>query len=188
MAETLPLGLPEPLREFYTEGAGECRCRYHWSPGKDDLPQIQEIFPHQMSFYGGPELIPWNELREAHEIHHWWDDLNENVTEEQEKARDAWRHTVPFINVGNGDCVALHIKKNSQTSPVVYLCHDDPEMPVTPLSTSFDQFLSDWETLCYVGPEIWLLDAFLSEQDQRQLNVQQENVRRWRDILGVTRE
>ncbi len=183
LAERLPFGLPAPLRELYIDGAARCRCRYYWTPGEDYLPQVQEVFPHEMSFYGGPEFIPWTDLRDAHGIHTWWEGADDDVTDEQANAREVWRHTVPFINVGNGDCVALHVNDDPESLPVVYLCHDDPDSPVTNLSESLDQFLSDWEALCYVGPEIWLLNAFLGEGDGRQLDLEQEKVRRLRNIM-----
>jgi hypothetical protein len=46
-------------------------------------------------------------------------------------------------------------------SSAAILGHDYEECPVTPISPSFVQFLSEWETICYAGPEIWLLAAFL---------------------------
>lgn len=183
LARVLPFGLPTSLRELYTKGAAKCQCRYHWSPDGEHLREVHAVFPHQMSFYGGAEFIPWDELLNAHEIHSWWDDEDDNLTQEQLAAREIWRQTIPFINVGNGDCVALHITDDTAQMPVVYLCHDDPENRVTRLSPSLDRFLADWESLCYVGPEIWLLSTFLAEDGGGLLDVEKEEALEWRRLL-----
>jgi hypothetical protein len=183
LAKSLPFGLPTPLRALYTEGAARCRCRYHWTPDENCLPPVQELFPYETSIYGGPEFIPWNKLLDAHAVHTWWDGLDEDLTKEQAIAREVWRHTIPFIDVGNGDCVALHVTDNPESLPVVYLCHDDQDRPVTPLSTSLDQFLADWESLCYLGPEIWLLCPFLGEDGQGPVAIDPKKACRWSEVL-----
>jgi hypothetical protein len=182
LAATLPLGLPAPLRMLYLEGAAKFKCRYHWTPREDMLRRTGRIFPHQRSFYGGPSFIPWSELPDVHGIHSWWDGWDDPSTEDQRKAREIWRQTVPFIAVGNGDAVGLHVTGESDIYPVVYLCHDDEECPVTPLSPSFDQFLTEWEKICYVGPEIWLLDSFWDHG--KPLSGEGNKARKWREILS----
>jgi hypothetical protein len=187
LAKTLPLGLPLPLRELYTKGAAKCLCRYNWTPDDPRLIKVHSVIPHQRSFYGGPEFIPCTELFDAHGMHSWWDGQDDQLTESQMQAVEVWRHSVPFIHVGNGDHVALHVTGAADEMPVVYLCHDDPETPVTWLSPSFDQFLADWEALGYLGPEIWLLDAFLGNGGGP-LDVHQNNARRWREMLLLPAE
>lgn len=181
--QTLPFGLPAALRRFYTQGTGKCSFRYTWEPDKKVLLQLQEVFPHQMSYYGGAEFIPCSELLDAHGIHTWWDGSPDDFKEAKAAALRMWRNTIPFIYIANGDCVALHINENAEQLPVVYLCHDDEEKPVRLLSPSLDKFLADWELLCYLGPEIWLLYVFLDDSGEGPLNVEQGKVRRWRDII-----
>src|SRR5689334_2543407 len=98
LAKVLPFGLPTPLRRLYTEGAAKCHCRYHWSPNPEDLTRLEAVFPHEMSFYGGAEFIPWTELLEAHGIHSWWDGQDEDFSPEQAAAVTIWRQTMPFIH------------------------------------------------------------------------------------------
>jgi hypothetical protein len=43
---------------------------------------------------------------------------------------------------------------------VLYLSHDGD---TAHLADSFTAFLMAWERLCYLGPEIWLLDRFLGD-------------------------
>ena len=181
LAAELPLGLPAPLRMLYLEGTGRFDCRFHWSPRKDVLPQTERVFPYQQTLAGGPAFIAWNELLQVHGIHTWWDGLDDPSTEEQQKGREIWRQTVPFIAVGNGDIVGLHVTGESDVYPVVYLCHDDEECPVTPISPSFEHFLSEWEKSCYAGPELWLLSSFL--QKGKALSGDGSNARAWREIM-----
>jgi len=108
---------------------------------------------------------------------------NENEIELSAEAVQIWRETVPFLDVGNGDYLALHVGGDKRDCPVVYLCHDDPQRPVTEISPSFEKFMSDWEDLCYVGPEIWLLQAFLQENGDGPLLADQAKARRWREII-----
>lgn len=179
----LPFGLPAPLRELYTEGAGRCKCNYRWKPNEEHLHLVRDVFEHELSFNGGPEFLPWTELLEAHGMHDWWGGYDDSPPGIEAAALNVWRHSVPFISVGNGDHVALHVTDDARSMPVVYLCHDDSDNPVTRISSSFDQFLSDWEKLCYVGPEIWLLSTFLSDGAQGELNVEQEKSRKWREVM-----
>jgi SMI1 / KNR4 family (SUKH-1) len=183
LAESLPFGLPNSLRRLYTEAAAKFCCAYTWTPDAETLAQFQSVFPHESDLYGGVRFIPCTELLEAHGIHTWLEGIDDQPTKAQQLARGKWQHTIPFISVGNGDYLALHFRENRKSMPVVYLSHDDPERPVKKLSPSFDQFLQDWERLCYVGPDIWTLNVFLSNRGQRQLGVRQKNVQRLRSLL-----
>ncbi len=42
--------------------------------------------------------------------------------------------------------------------PVIYLAHDDESREI---ASSFTAFLTAWERLGYLGPEIWMLEPFL---------------------------
>jgi SMI1 / KNR4 family (SUKH-1) len=183
VAKTLPFGLPESLREIYANGAARCRCRYYWTPDDEHVVQLDSVFPHQRSFGGGASFVPLANLLDAHDVHTWWNGYGDMPAKGQAAMRDRWRHTIPFIDVGNGDYVALQVTQDPGTMPVIYLCHDDEERPITLVSPSLDQFLQDWETLHYVGPEIWLLSAFLSNDGLGPLDVEQDNVRQLREIL-----
>lgn len=186
LAAELPLGLPAPLRALYVEGAGKFDCRYSWSPRPKMLKEVERVFPHQYSFYGGPSFIGWSELANMHGIHDWWDEWDAPATKKQENGRKIWRQTVPFIGVGNGDVLGLHVTGESDVYPVVYLCHDCEEDPVVPVSPSFNEFLCEWEKLCYVGPEIWLLSRFLGRG--KALSGDGIKARKWREILNFPAE
>lgn len=160
LAAELPLGLPAPLRSLYVDGAAAFKSTYYWKPNVDSLPKIQEVFPYQSTLMGGPDFIPFHELKNAHSIHEWCDCFPNADTPEMKRAIDVWHNTVPIIALGNGDAVGLHINRKLNSREVVFLCHDEPEDSVTFLSPSFGQFLADWECALYAGPETRFLSAF----------------------------
>lgn len=173
--------LPPPLVKLYTEGSARCRCRYHWEPASEDLPRIGELIPHQYSFYGGAEFIPWDELPLTPGVDWGWFD-EENHTEEERRADAVWKQTLPFIHVRNGDVVGLQMSDTPDSMPVVYLSHEEPT-EVTVLSGSLEQFLADSERLAYIGPEIWLLSHFLDEAHGGLPRINHQKAERWREIL-----
>lgn len=183
-ASQVPYGLPPQLRRLYTEGAGHCRCSFYWEPERDQVGILKDVFPEEVGYAGGPEFISWSDLPgEARFIQTWWDGLEIDGNEEQLQAREIWSRTTPFIRLPNGDFLGLHRTGDPDRMPVVYLCHDDPDRPVTHLSPSFDAFLEIWETLCYPGPEIWLLRPFLGEDERGPLRIDPEQAARLRKVL-----
>jgi hypothetical protein len=73
--------LPAVLRQLYTEAAGGCKCRYHWTPDKEQLSELEAVFLYEKSCCGGAEFIPSGELLETHGIHRWFDGREENLPE-----------------------------------------------------------------------------------------------------------
>ena len=71
--------------------------------------------------------------------------------------------------------------------PVLYLCHDADDggdgRAAFEISPTFDQFLGDWETLSYVGPEIWLLARFLADDGTGPLQLNQPATALWREVI-----
>src|SRR5688572_17162000 len=56
MAGGFAYKVPPLLRRLYTEGSAKFQCRYHWRPDAKHLPEANALFPHQYTFYGGPEF------------------------------------------------------------------------------------------------------------------------------------
>ena len=65
----------------------------------------------------------------------------------------------PFLEVGNGDCVAIDLRDGR----VKYLSHDDPDDTGRVLGRNFHHFMDQWSILGCLGPEIWMLEPFLDE-------------------------
>lgn len=184
----LPFGLPAPLYDLYTQGSASYRCAYYWSPDEAHLPLVGEVFPHTYSLYGGARFIPACQLADAHaSVRSWARGWNGTPDGGPRPSWEAWQESIPFLAVGNGDYLALRVRGDRTDLPVIYLCHDAEDggdgRTAFEISPSFDQFLSDWETLCYIGPEIWLLAAFLSDDGEGPVQVNQPKVALWREIV-----
>jgi len=67
--------------------------------------------------------------------------------------------------IGNGDLIALDQTADPQEPPVVYLSHDDQSSAV--IAPSLSYFLEAMAELCFIGPEIWLLEPWLGEFTRR---------------------
>ena len=167
--ESLPLGLPKPLREFYTTGSADIACSYYWSPHEDShASQLDELL-YSYSLYGGPSIIPAQQLAPHGDFIDWIDE------DEHPEAFELADNSVPFIAVGNGDYVTLQVESES----VLYFCHETPEAPIASISPSFEQFMTDWERLCYLHP--MQIGAFYGPDGM--LDLKQENVEKWREFI-----
>jgi SMI1 / KNR4 family (SUKH-1) len=153
--------LPDTLRGFLERGAAVLACRYTFEYDPDDeaaAAAFLELFPYQTSIYGGPVFGPADTLPDFAQSCAEWADQFDEAGDPAEGRR--WRHAVPVIAVKNGDYIALDgagPARDASDPPVVYLSHEGESAL---LAASFTEFLATWERLCYLGPEIWLLDEF----------------------------
>jgi hypothetical protein len=114
------------------------------------------LFPNETSIYGGPELGPVNALPDYLRSCGEWAKMFEDAREEDESQH--WGSALPVIAVSNGDYVALEgSTPMDDDPPVIYLSHEGQSAR---LAESFTAFLGTWERLCYLGPEIWMLETF----------------------------
>lgn len=183
LAQTLPRGIPEPIRRFLTQGSADCHCRYWWDPfpnrtremttvaPSENLVPFASVFPRNNFIYGGADL--------CNPINRGIEDLGKGIASvkragfkmlqtgcadlgdamDSPDERKLFQESIPFLSVGNGDTLALNMARPDLGSPVVYLSHEGEGISCY-LSPSFEDFLEQWELLCYVGPEIWLLSVF----------------------------
>jgi hypothetical protein len=159
LSQQLALGLPPPLRRFFIEGARCCKCSS--VSAHNSLPGLENVFPGRDYIYGGPRLCDAATLvRYQQECLEWADSFDEYMMETSADDSILWHSCVPFLAIGNGDHLGLDVATSREAPPVVYLCHDgDGGSGI--IAPSFEEFLSAWEQICYVGPEIWLLQPFL---------------------------
>jgi hypothetical protein len=151
----LRTALPEPLRAFFSGGSAGLDCGYTFEPEGDSLDQLREIFPDERRIYGGPRLGPLSELPDLSSSVAEW--ANETWVADDPEQRVIWESALPFLQLANGDFLALDLRAGHTNPPVVYLNHDDESVAI---STNFGRFLAAWERLCYIGPEHWLLLEF----------------------------
>jgi len=153
--------LPDAMRGFLERGTAALACRYTFEYDPDDeaaTAAFLALFPYETSLYGGPVLGPADLLPDFVQSCGEWADQFDEAGDPTEGQR--WRHALPFIAVDNGDYVALDgtgPARDPNDPPVIYLSHEGESALI---AASFTEFLSAWEQLCYLGPEIWLLDEF----------------------------
>jgi hypothetical protein len=173
LGPSLTQGIPETVRRFLTRGSGDCNCKYWWQPLADSAEREEmpwhSIFQYECFIYGGAQLCnPIN--RDVKDISHGRReigrvgfrylqgacvDMRDAIDSPDE--RELYRNAFPFLTIRNGDMLALSGPDPDAKDSVVYLSHEGLSCVLSP---SFEDFLVTWERLCYVGPEIWLLNVF----------------------------
>jgi hypothetical protein len=154
------LQLPNTLRLFLTFGAAALDCRYMFEHDPADRPAddaIENLFVLAGHVSGGACLGPAHELPAFAES---CASRAEVILREQDTDRaDEWSESLPLIAVSHGDYIALDMATALEPDdpPVIYLSHDRENIH---LADSFTDFLTTWERLCYIGPEIRMFDRF----------------------------
>lgn len=160
LARKLPMGLPLVLRDFLTQGSSRCDCHYWWEPPARPWPKLNEIFTSEAFIYGGPVLCHASDLAELQEARLDFTECFQNDDSQSRNDRDLWTRCTPFTHIGNGDLLALDTTLQAEDPPVAYLSHEGGSTIIAP---SFTDFLRHWECMSYIGPEIWLLLNWRSE-------------------------
>ena len=158
LARSCPLGLPLVIRNFMTEGSARCDCRYWWEPPARQWPQLKEIFTYENFIYGGPTFCHPQMLAGLQESRLDWADGFDGDDEDSIRDRELWTKSTPFAHINNGDLLALDTDGAEHDPPVVYLSHEGGSSVISP---SFTGFLRHWQTMSFIGPEIWLLSYWL---------------------------
>lgn len=182
----LPLGLPQILRDFYLTASASVECTYNWEPDGDCVGLLEQVLPSAQSVYGGPHLCSALELPQSQQQLFSFAEVMDELGRFGPAAAAVMRGSVPLIEIANGDYMILHLKAQGHDSQVVYVSHEadaDVESPITPISSTGEQFMVDWERIGYLGPEIWLLDAFLEASPKKLLESSSSIASRWRLVL-----
>ncbi len=150
--------VPSELNRFWIAGSRHCDCTYICEDiNSEIIPKIEKIFGSFQDIYGGASFINAADL--SRHILNCRDWAEETWVAEYPQDKDFWLNSVPFIEMNNGDYLALYIAEAKDNPTVVYLAHDESFI----ISESFTDFLSHWERLCYIGPEVWMLENFRGE-------------------------
>jgi len=136
---------------------------YSWEIEVDDsvaLANLSEIFGYSRSdLWGGgafcfaSSLVDY-QLKVQEWAHNTW------VAEDPDEFAK-WNKAIPIMEMPNGDFLSLDGRESNANPRVLYLAHDDVS-PV--IAKSFTTFLNDWAKVCFVGPEYWMLEPFLSRE------------------------
>jgi hypothetical protein len=143
--DRLGLKVPTSLRRVLTAVAS--RVEFAWfAPSGHSFPDpFGEVFSGSLSWSldGLPDLMT--------AVHGWVEEVFPNPDDPYDRV---WHHKLPFMEVGNGDYLALELNHDSE-SPVVYLSHDDGDGHGRAMAPSFEELLSRWIPLACPGAEDW---------------------------------
>lgn len=158
LASELARPIPASLRNFLERGSGGFAFRYRWTPTGSQAEDIKTVFGGEASAWGGGELCQASSFAE------WLADCKawaeETWVAESPDDFAFWTQSFPILRMENADFIALDQRMPLTDPAVVYLSHDDESKIIAP---SFTAFLREWERLCYVGPESWMIEPFLDD-------------------------
>ncbi|OLB87117.1 MAG: hypothetical protein AUI15_30075 [Actinobacteria bacterium 13_2_20CM_2_66_6] len=123
-----------------------------FAPTEHTFPSpFHEIFSGNLSWSlnGLPDLIT--------AVRGWVDDVFPDPTDPYDRV---WHHKLPFMEVGNGDYLALDVDEDTH-GRVVYLSHDDGEGHGRTMAASFEELLIRWIPRACPGAEDWQWLPFL---------------------------
>ncbi len=170
--------IPQSLQSLWREGSGRVNCDYAWAPPADELPRLEEVFDGEDAIYGGPRFEP------AEKIYPGNSGINPDHPELAEfygvEQFELWGRAAVFLQVGNGDQLALDAQVNADDPPVVYLVHDDDCSSV--ISPSLSDFLTAWRELSFIGPEFWLLDHWF-DWERKTIDLSMHKTSELRELL-----
>jgi hypothetical protein len=148
--------IPQELISFWLTGSRHCDCTYICESAKPEIvPQIEAIFDSFQEIYGGASFINAADL--SQHLLNCRDWAEETWIAEYPQDKSFWLNSVPFIEMNNGDYLALDTTEAKDNPPVIYLSHDDESFVI---AESLTDFLTYWERLCYIGPESWMFESF----------------------------
>ena len=159
IASKIDKQIPQELANFWLTGSRHCDCTYICEDAKSEIvSQIETIFGSFQEIYGGASLIDAADLPQHLINCRGW--AEETWVAEYPQDKNFWLNSMPFAEMNNGDYLALDIIEATDNPPVIYLSHDDESFII---AESFTDFLTHWERLCYIGPEVWMLENFRGE-------------------------
>jgi hypothetical protein len=145
--------IPSELKAFIATASRRCYFRYRWKPPAELQAELGNLFPGHVKLTGGGDFC--EAAGYSNYDHRQW--FRDNVEQYKVYAREAEieraRGLLPLMEMKGGAKISLDLRATDWTRPVVFV---DPSTPKKrPLvSRSFDQFLSDWERLCYITPSL----------------------------------
>ena len=163
LQSSLSSEIPSSLADFLLIESGSCNCEYNRTIQHTPTDRAIALLGFEKAYsiaqtniYGGASLCQsecfgeWN----SEAVISMFDDIDVECA-------DLWRNSFIFKAIANGDSLGLYVAQETRDPPVVYLDHEgEIHRPIAP---SLAHFLREWETLCYVGPEIWMLEEFIDQ-------------------------
>lgn len=168
--------IPDSFRNVMLEFSSQVYMNW-FLPNNYDLPGVfKSIFSGECS---------WN-LSALIEINRDKNDCIEacfaDIDDEYNKV---WHNKLAFLEVGNGDYIAIDILE-SKRSPVVYLSHDGDTSNGLVLGESFYDYINKLTEIGCCGPEDWQMEPFIESRDKGFVSTC-DNAQEIKRLLGIER-
>ncbi|GAA4672695.1 SMI1/KNR4 family protein [Phytohabitans rumicis] len=173
--EQLGRALPGSLRQVLTTVAS--RVEFAWyAPNDRTFPEpLDEIFSGELHW--SLDALP--KLMGA--VRGW---VTHAFPDPTHPYHGVWHDKLPFMDVGNGDFLALEVGRE-QEGRVVYLSHDNGEGHGHVMADSFEDLLVRWIPLACPGAEDVQWWPFCAESDGR-IDPASPAGRRWTALLHLS--
>lgn len=158
MRKSLPLDLPNSVAEFLLSASSGLHFRYEWDVSGEPDERIENVGVNGNKMLGGTTICSASAMPKWLKDCRAWAEETWIADDSDEQA--LWLKCLPIASLQNGDFIAVKTERNDP--PVVYLSHDNASRVISP---SFMTFLKTWERLCYLGPEIWMLENFIDPKN-----------------------
>lgn len=156
LEEQLKIKLPEEIRNFFLNFSKCCKFNA-FLPDNLKLPkELQEIFSACF-------IISLDEIKDAEKSRKLWQ--RECFNDVKDAYDCIWHHKLGIMTVGNGDVIALDIRKNINNPPVVYLSHDDGEGHGCILGKTFNLYFKNLLLIGGCGNEDWQMLPFCHDKE-----------------------
>jgi len=166
--------IPDEFRKILLTISGHCDLSW-FLPDDFELPDaLDEIFSGNLE-WGTKFIIDFHKRKEA-----WIKEVFPNPEDEYDKV---WYNKFVFQAVGNGDFLAIALDKEDY-GKIVYLSHDGGEGHGYILANSFEELLSNWGEIGFVGAEDWQWLPFV-ENERSGILADNKNAIRWKELIGL---
>jgi len=145
---------PAEIERFLLTASRRCNFHYQWTPPSEQRGRLVQIYPDHVTLRGGGDLCEASKY-ENYANRDWFLGLNHDaaslaqiagaMAEEQSQGR------VPIMELEDKGVISLGLQAGDGTRTAVYVKRAGLRAHRI-LSPSFEQFLLDWETICYIYP------------------------------------
>jgi hypothetical protein len=165
--------IPESLREVLCNFSAS--IDFFWFLRNFSFPRPLDFITHGICSWDINQLINLEIDRKS-----WL-----NFSTEDNKSYEIIRDKFCFLNVGNGDRIAIDLSENSDGKVIYLACHfeDEPGHGYF-LGENFIDFIDRWTQIGCVGSEIWQIMEFTNSPTSY-INLDSEISVKWREFLRL---
>jgi len=174
--QDMGIKIPHQLRDCIKNISAHCEASWQFDKNiYEDFPEgVKGIFAGDIH-WGLHLLKSFNDKKKS-----WIENVFSNPDDSYDKV---WYDKFAFLDVENGDLIAIDVAPNSE-GKVVYLSHADSQGHGVVLANSFYEFIEKWVDLGCVGAEDWQWMKFVEDKTNG-LDTNCENAIAWKKIIGL---